>query len=338
MKPLICVPMGDPAGIGPEVLAAASVDPIVKSSARLLGVGNLEVFTHAAKNMRVSPVVNLVDEELRGLSDTDLNFLSLDNIKLDDFEIGKPSAACGRAGFEYVTTAARLALKGKVDALATTCLNKQSLHLAHVPYIGHTEILAGVSGVSSPLTMFQVHSLRVFFLSRHMSLTEACKFVTKEKLLDFIKKAVASLETLGISKPRLAVAGLNPHCSDNGLFGSEESREITPAVEAARQEGFDVTGPLPADSVFYFALKNKAFDAVISLYHDQGHIATKMVDFERTISVTLGLPFLRTSVDHGTAFDIAGKGLASSVSLVEAIRLAALYAPAFRAMNKNQFL
>lgn len=330
--------MGDPAGIGPEVLAAASVDPIVKSSAHLLGVGNLEVFMRAAKSMHVSPAVHLVDEELRGLSDTDLNFLSLDNIKLDDFEIGKPSAACGRAGFEYVTTAARLALKGKVDALATTCLNKQSLHLAHVPYIGHTEILAGVSGVSSPLTMFQVHSLRVFFLSRHMSLTEACKFVTKEKLLDFIKKAVASLETLGISKPRLAVAGLNPHCSDNGLFGSEESREITPAVEAARQEGFDVTGPLPADSVFYFALKNKTFDAVISLYHDQGHIATKMVDFERTISVTLGLPFLRTSVDHGTAFDIAGKGLASSVSLVEAIRLAALYAPAFRAKNKNNFL
>lgn len=333
MKPLICVPMGDPAGIGPEILAAATVDPIVTSSARLLGVGSLDVLSRAAQTMHVTPAIHTVDDSLSGIREGELNFLDLANIKVTDFEIGKESAACGKAAFEYVAKAASLALAGKVDAVATTCINKKSLHLARVPYIGHTEILAGISQTKDPLTMFQVKNLRVFFFTRHLSLMNACKAVKKEALCSFFLRCAAALQTLGITNPRLCVAGLNPHCSDDGLFGNEESKEIAPAVQAAKDAGCNVAGPFPADSIFHFALTSNNYDAVISLYHDQGHIATKMVDFERTISITLGLPFLRTSVDHGTAFDIAGKGLANPVSLVEAVRLAALYAPNFHALK-----
>ena len=220
-------------------------------------------------------------------------------------------------------------MAGKVDALSTTPINKEALKAAKVPYIGHTEILADLTKSAEPLTMFQTHELRVFFLTRHLSLLDACKAVTRDRVLRHIRRCSEALGCLGISEPRLAVAGLNPHGGEHGLFGHEEDAEIAPAVEAARREGYRVDGPKPADSVFYFALKG-AWDAVLSLYHDQGHIATKMVDFERTISLTLGLPFLRTSVDHGTAFDIAGTGKASATSMIEAIRLAALYAPNFR--------
>ena len=222
-----------------------------------------------------------------------------------------------------------LALAGEVDALASTPINKESLKAANIDYIGHTEILADLTGTPDPLTMFQVRDLRVFFLTRHMSLVQACKLVRRERLEDYIGRCLKELVRLGVAKPRLAVAGLNPHCGEHGLFGFEEVEQIEPAIAAARLAGLDAVGPVPADSVFHFALQGK-YDAVLSLYHDQGHIATKTLDFERTISLTLGLPFLRTSVDHGTAFDIAGQGRAGSVSMVEAIRLAALYAPNFK--------
>lgn len=334
MKPLICIPMGDPAGIGPEILAATACDSTVYKTARLVGIGDRRVLQRAAQAMGVAPCLHDVDLALDDLRDDGLNFVDLANADPNAFEVGKPGPVNGRAAYEYVAATAKLALAGKVDALATTCLNKEALHMAHVPYIGHTEILAGIASVKNPLTMFQVCSLRVFFLTRHLSLKKACEAVTKDHLLTFIFQCSDALKTLGIAEPRLFVAGLNPHCSDNGLFGTEERDAITPAVLAARQAGCDVQGPFPADSVFHRALVNKSCDAVISLYHDQGHIATKMVDFERTISVTLGLPFLRTSVDHGTAYDIAGKGVASPVSLLEAVRLAALYAPFFKHSHK----
>ena len=179
------------------------------------------------------------------------------------------------------------------------------------------------------MTMFQVRNLKVFFLTRHMSLRDAIDAVTEENVYRYILRCCAGLKNLGIGNPRIAVAGLNPHSGEHGLFGWEEVREVAPAVERAKQDGICVEGPVPADSVFHIALKG-AYDGVISLYHDQGHIATKMVDFERTISVTIGMPCIRTSVDHGTAFDIAGKNLVSEVSMYEAIRLAAEYAVTYR--------
>ena len=184
--------------------------------------------------------------------------------------------------------------------------------------------------MEDPMTMFQVQNLRVFFLSRHLSLKGAIEYVTKDHVYRYIKRANQGMKNLGIEKPRLVIAGLNPHSGEHGLFGWEEVDEIMPAVEMAKAEGILIDGPIGADSVFHLALKGY-YDAVISLYHDQGHIATKMVDFDRTISVTVGMPYIRTSVDHGTAFDIAGKNLASEVSMCEAIRLAAEYSTTYKA-------
>lgn len=329
MKPLICVPMGDPAGVGPEIVAASAVDPLLRGKARIVAVGNGEILRRAAEAMNVAPVINRVDADLSGIREDALNLVHMDNLPLSSFAHGVVDGMCGRAAYEYIAKAVELAAGDKVDAIATAPINKESLKAAKVPHIGHTEILAELTDSHDPLTLFQVHSLRVFFLTRHMSLARACKSVTRERTLDYIRRCSAVLNQLGIENPKMIVAGLNPHCGENGLFGDEEVRELAPAVADAQREGYAVSGPSPADSVFHFALHGSC-DAVISLYHDQGHIATKMVDFERTIALTLGLPFLRTSVDHGTAFDIAGKGRVSAVSMVEAIRLAALYAPNFK--------
>ena len=190
-------------------------------------------------------------------------------------------------------------------------------------------MLEELTNSHDPLTMFQVRSLRIFFLTRHLSIKEAIDQMTKERVHDYIKRSYDALIKLGVKEPKLAVAGLNPHSGEGGLFGHEEIDEITPGIKLAQEENYDVVGPVPADSVFFQAL-NGRYDAVISLYHDQGHIAAKMTDFHKTISITNGLPFLRSSVDHGTAFDIAGQNIASSESMEECIKLAGEYALTFR--------
>ena len=236
---------------------------------------------------------------------------------------------CIRDSFESIRVAIDLALAGEVDAVATAPVNKEAFRAAGVSQIGHTEIFGERTATPDPLTLFEVKGLRIFFLTRHLSLAEAIRRITAERTLDVLRRAAAALRTLGVPSPRLAVAALNPHGGEHGLFGDEEERALVPAVSAARAEGIDAHGPLPADSVFWHAAQGR-FDAVLSLYHDQGHIAAKMYDFGRTVSITCGLPFLRTSVDHGTAFDIAGTGRASEVSMVEAVRAAARYAFAVR--------
>ena len=323
MKPLICAPMGDPAGVGPEILAASLADAAVTDMANVLVVGNTEIMRRAAAIMKADLDFNEVDADLNGWREGAANIINMDNVDMASFAYGKVQAQCGQAAFEYIKASIELTLAGKAAAVATTPINKESLKAAHVPYIGHTEIFGDLTGTKDPLTMFQVHNL-----TRHLSLIDACRAVKKDRVLDYIGRCTSALKLLGLKNPSMVVAGLNPHCGEHGLFGNEEDAEVVPAIEEARRQGFNVHGPNPADSVFHFALKG-AWDAVLSLYHDQGHIATKMVDFERTISLTLGMPILRTSVDHGTAFDIAGTGKASAVSMVEAIRLAAEYAPNF---------
>jgi 4-hydroxythreonine-4-phosphate dehydrogenase len=234
----------------------------------------------------------------------------------------------GQAAYEYIKMSIELARDGKLDAVATAPINKKSLKAAGVDYIGHTEMFADLTETEDPLTMFQVFDLRVFFLSRHLSLKKACEMVTEARVYSYIKRCVKALARLGVEDGKLAIAALNPHGGEHGLFGTEEDEEITPAINKAREEGYDVVGPVPADSVFHKGLKGN-YDAILSLFHDQGHIATKMVDFERTISLTNNMPFLRTSVDHGTAFDIAGENIADSLSMEEAIRLAVEYAASF---------
>ena len=237
---------------------------------------------------------------------------------------------CGQAAYDYIEKSIDLANSHKVDAVATTPINKESLHAAKVPFIGHTEIFAKLTDTEDPLTMFETNGLRVFFLSRHLSLRDAIDAVTKERIENYVPRCLKALEKLGVTEGTMAVAGLNPHCGEHGLFGTEEVNEITPAVEELKKQGYPVTGPIGADSVFHQAALGK-YNSVLSLYHDQGHIATKTLDFDKTISITNGMPILRTSVDHGTAFDIAGTGKAGEVSMIEAIRLAAKYAPYFQA-------
>jgi 4-hydroxythreonine-4-phosphate dehydrogenase len=257
-----------------------------------------------------------------------LNLIDLDNIEMDRFAFGRVDPMCGRAAYAYIEKSIELAMAGRADAVATTPINKESLRAGGIPYIGHTEIFGALTGTEDPLTMFEVRGMRVFFLTRHVSLRQACDLVTKDRIKDYVRRCTEALRRLGVTEGTMAIAGLNPHSGEHGLFGNEEVEEVYPAVEELRQEGYDVAGPIGADSVFHLALQGR-FNSVLSLYHDQGHIATKTLDFERTIAVTNGMPILRTSVDHGTAMDIAGQGIASAVSMIEAVRLAVKYAPAF---------
>ncbi|GAA0237798.1 4-hydroxythreonine-4-phosphate dehydrogenase PdxA [Metaclostridioides mangenotii] len=327
-KPFIGVPIGDPAGIGPEIVVKSIAGEDTNSYANTVIFGDKKVLENAIKICDLDLEIKVIEDVKDGVyNNKTLNLIDLDNIDMDKFEFGKVSGMCGKASYEYVEKSVEFALDKKIDAVATTSINKEAFKAGNVPYIGHTEVLEALTNTHNPLTMFQVRDLRVFFLSRHVSLRKACDLVTEENMYDFIVRSKQSLDELGIKNGKLAVAGLNPHCGEHGLFGNEE-RYIEKAIERAKTDGIDVIGPIGADSVFFFGLQGK-YDAVLSLYHDQGHIATKTVDFHKTISITNNMPFLRTSVDHGTAFDIAGKNIADEISLVEAIRLAAEYAPKF---------
>lgn len=327
-KPYIGIPLGDPAGIGPEIVVKSIAKESTNSYCNPVIVGDKKVIEKAIKVCNLKLDIKVIKDVKEGIYNNEtLNLIDLNNIDIDKFEYGQVSGMCGRAAFEYIEKVIDMAMKKEVDSIATTPINKESFKEGKVPYIGHTEVLEDLTNTYNPLTMFQVHNLRVFFLSRHVSLRKACDLVTEENMYEFIVRSKEALRELGIDNPKIAVAGLNPHCGEHGLFGDEE-RGIEKAIERATKEGINVVGPIGADSVFFFGLQG-SYDAVLSLYHDQGHIATKTVDFHRTISITNNMPFLRTSVDHGTAFDIAGKNIANEISLEEAIRLAAEYAPNF---------
>ena len=329
-RPVVAITLGDPSSVGPEIVVKALASggltdvcvPVVVGDARFVrralgttgAVLDVSVIARPGGATGLPGRAEVVDVPAYGV---------------DGIGWGRIQAPAGRAAFEAIRASIDLALAGEVDAVATAPVNKEAFRAAGVTQIGHTEIFGELTGTRDPLTMFEVKGLRIFFLTRHLSLAEAIRRVTAERTLDALRRSAAALGTLGVTSPRLAVVALNPHGGEHGLFGDEEERELAPAIARAREEGIDARGPLPADSVFWHAAGGR-FDAVLSLYHDQGHVAAKMYDFERTVSITCGLPFLRTSVDHGTAFDIAGTGRASEVSLLEAVRAAARYAYAVR--------
>ena len=328
-KPLIVVPIGDPAGIGPEIVTKSIDDRELLKIANCVIVGDRKIMENAIKIVNADLELNVVEKVSDCVFKVGvMNLIDLDNINMDKFEFGKVNAMCGRAAYEYIEKSIKLAMDGEVDAVATTPINKESLHAAEVNYIGHTEIFGALTGTEDPLTMFETNGMRVFFLTRHKSLRAMLDDIKKDRIMDYVKRCTDALRKLGVNEGTMAVAGLNPHCGEHGLFGYEEVEEIMPAVEELKKEGYDVAGPIPADSVFHQVALGR-YNSVLSLYHDQGHIATKTLDFDKTISITNGMPILRTSVDHGTAFDIAGKGIAGAVSMKEAIRLAAKYAPFF---------
>jgi 4-hydroxythreonine-4-phosphate dehydrogenase len=329
MNPVIAVPMGDPNGIGPEIALKALCLKRPFECASPYVAGDAGILKKVKQCLGIKVEIRLPkDLQSAEYSPGIVNVRQVDGIDPAGLRMGEVQGLAGKAAFACIKAAAEDALGGKADAIATAPINKESLKAGGVNFIGHTEILASLTDTFDPLTMFEVKGLRVFFLSRHVSLEEAIRLCTKDRILSYIKRCSEALRQLGVNGGTMAVAGLNPHCGEHGLFGHEEVESIEPAVLEAKACGYDVAGPIGADSVFSQALNGK-YNSVLSLYHDQGHIATKTLDFERTISLTIGMPFLRTSVDHGTALDIAGKGIASEVSMVEAIALAGKYARAY---------
>ena len=324
-KPIIVVPMGDPAGIGPEIVIKALCAENVKTQANCVVIGDKSVLEKNAEICEIDAKFNVISD----IGDADfsfdgINLIDLNNAPVGSFESGQVNGICGKASFEYIKLAIEIALEKKADAVCTPPINKEALKAGNVPFIGHTEIFGDLTGTADPLTLFEVRNMRVFFLSRHVSLRKACDMVTKERVVDYVKRCTEALAQLGVKEGTMAVAGLNPHSGEHGLFGTEEMDGVAPAVAELKKQGYLVEGPVSADSVFHLALQGR-YNSVLSLYHDQGHIATKTLDFERTIAITCGMPILRTSVDHGTAYDIAWQNKASFVSMEEAILVAGQY-------------
>jgi 4-hydroxythreonine-4-phosphate dehydrogenase len=325
-RPLVGVTLGDPAGIGPEIIVRALGEADLYELSRPLVLGDRSVLERAARAVGVEPKLHLVGRPAEGRFEPGtIDLLDLANVDLATLEWGQVQAQAGRAAFDNIRTGIELALAGEIEALATAPINKEALQLGGVPFLDHTAMLGKLTNSPDVLTMFVVRKLVIFFMARHMSLRKACDEVTAENVCATLVKAHAAMTRFGQPKARFGVAALNPHGGEHGMFGDEEIREIAPGVERARAAGVEAYGPIPGDAVFHQCLQGR-YDAVLSLHHDQGHIAAKTYDFERTISITTGLPFIRASVDHGTAFDIAGKGIASAVGMAESIRVAAKYA------------
>lgn len=331
MRPILAITMGDPAGVGPEITVKALSDASIYDRCRPLVIGSAAILKNAARITGHSEItVHAVDSPAQALYvPGTIDVLDPGIDQSAEIEPGKVTAAAGEAAFQCVVKAIELAMAGQADGTVTNPISKEAVNLAGHHFSGHTEIYAHYTGTKK-YTMMLVHeNLRVVHVSTHVSLREACDRVKKERVLDCIRIAHDTCRRLGIPNPKVGVAGLNPHCGEHGLFGTEDTEEIAPAVEAAKAEGIDAAGPVAPDTVFSKA-RGGWFDVVVAMYHDQGHIPMKVVGFVYNqekqewdevagVNITCGLPIIRTSVDHGTAMGHAGKGNASELSLVNAI-------------------
>ncbi len=321
-RPILGITMGDAAGIGPEVLAKSLADKLVYDISRPFIIGSSYAMEQAikftGKPLKVREI-NKPSEMLAQYGTIDV--LDMHNLDPKDIQVGKISAACGRASMEYIQKAMELCLSREIQAMVTAPINKEATMLAGYEGLGHLEYLAKATKAKVYATMLAVGNLRCVHLTTHYSLRDACDKVKKQRIVDYLKLTDEDFKKWGFGQPRIGVAGLNPHAGEDGMFGREEIDEIAPAVKEAQSMGINATGPYPADSIFNHAI-NGRFDVVLVMYHDQGHIPVKVHGFEKSVSVALGLPFLRTAVDHGTAFDIAGKGIANAESMEEAMKVA----------------
>lgn len=315
--------MGDPAGIGPEVVLKAVAEEEIRRACIPVIIGDAQLLAHTARTLDLQSgyeIVRLGEPIPEDLSEPLI--FHLDNIN-GIIEPGVESGAAGKAAGAYIEAAVELCAAGSVDAIATAPINKRSLFLGGYSFPGHTEFLAHLTGSEEFAMAFVAANLRIVLISTHVPLAEAIRLVEKDRIVSTINLTHRELQRWGIARPRLAVAALNPHGAEGGLFGMEESAEILPAIEACHGvDNIDVRGPFSADTVFLRASRGE-FDAVVACYHDQAMIPIKCLSFGEAVNVTLGLPFIRTSVDHGTAFDIAGKGIAEHSSMIAAIKLAA---------------
>ncbi len=334
-KPVTAVTMGDPAGIGPEIVLRMMQEKELYDECKPFIIGSIPILQRAEKVIGLDkPVVyNKISEPSEAKYKLGVvDVLETGDYDYDSVEYGKVQKLAGQMSMDYIMKSIELGMAKKIDAVSTAPIHKGAIKMCGVTQAGHTEIYQDETHSEYALTMFSTHKLRVFFVSRHMALKDACDFASKDEVLRHIRNIDKELRLLNMENPLIAVAALNPHGGDNGLFGKEEIEQLIPACEEAKKLGINVVGPLPADSVF-FQGKDGRFDAILSLYHDQGHIACKTYDFEKSITITYGLPFMRSSVDHGTAFDIAGKGIAQAVSMLESTIKVAQYS---RMKNGNK--
>jgi len=322
MKPTVAITMGDAAGIGPEIILKSlnlkhlyeKCNPVVLGDYKVM-VGALGI---TGLDLKINRVTKLSDcKYTYGTVD----LIDFDNVNMENFKFGIEDPKCGKAAVEYTIESAGMCMAGAVDAMVSAPLNKESMHMAGYKYEGQTQILAEYTETSKYAMILIYKNIRLMMLSGHMSLLEAINRVKEDRVYDLIKLAFGSLKNLGIADPIIAIAGINPHASEKGLFGTEEADEITPAIERAKKENINVLGPVPPDSVFVKA-KEGTYDLVLTMYHDQANIPLKVLGFGKIVTFIAGLPIIRTSVGHGTAFDIAGKNIASEENLVEAIKTA----------------
>lgn len=326
----IAITMGDPSGIGPEVVVKALTERSVYEKCIPVVIGDCEALQDAVRFCHLNLKLNEVKDFQAAAGDYGVvDYVNLGYLKPGSWQYKENSAICGEASFQYVIHAIRLAMEGKAAAVITAPISKESVNMAGHPYSGHTEIFAEYTGTKDYAMLLASENLRVIHVTTHCALSEACRRIRKERVLTVIRLAEQGCKMLGIANPRIGVAGLNPHCSENGLFGTEEASEIIPAIQEAKAQGIAVEGPEPPDTVF---VKCKAgiYDIVVAMYHDQGHIPLKLNGFQwdketgkfksiRGINCTIGLPIVRASVDHGTAFGKAGDGLANADSMLDAI-------------------
>ncbi len=326
IPPIIAITMGDPAGIGPEVLLKFAASEIKNPTplCRIVAVADGKTLKATAKQFDISLPFHFLEKfHTNQLAPNALNVLDLHNLPEGCLATGRVREATGKASVEYVLKAVELAMKGEVDAITTAPICKEAIHLAGFPYPGHTELLAETTKTEDFAMMMVGGKVRVVLVTTHLPLKDVAKEITKERVARTIRLTDRSLHLYEGKRPSIAVAALNPHAGDGGVLGREELETIIPAVEECAKEGIRVTGPYPADSLFAKA-KRGDYDAVVVMYHDQGLIPVKMEGFGGGVNVTLGLPIIRTSVDHGVAFDIAGKGLADPSSMGVAVRYAAV--------------
>jgi len=323
-RPVVAVTLGDPAGIGPEIVLGALASKELYDACIPVVIGNVEIIRRCSESAGIkSGRIEVLDSPRKARGELGVvEVLQVELPEADLIQPGKISREAGAASEAFIRRACELGLAGQIDVICTAPINKEALRLAGVEHIGHTEMLAAYLGSQNPLTMFMTENMRIFILSRHLSLRDAVDYVTGERVYAFIKQVHTAMTNFGFRSPSIGLAALNPHAGDGNQFGTEEAEHLIPAAQKARQEGMQCSDPIGADSVFNMALEGK-FDCVISLYHDQGHIAAKTRDFYGTVTATLNLPVLRTSVDHGTALDIAWRGIASPVSMKAAIHAAA---------------
>lgn len=328
---MIAMTMGDPAGIGPEIIIKALSGPSVRRISQVVVIGDRTALEQAARGLKPRPSIRSVSgpEEAARFPKNGIDVIDLKNVDMARLAIGRPTEAGGRASIEAIRAAARLALEQRVAAMVTAPISKEALNAAGYPYPGHTELLAELTGskeagmlMVSPGRSGKECGLRILLVTTHVAVRDLPGRLTQQRVENSLRLVHrAAVETFGLRHPRLAVTGLNPHAGEGGLFGLEEATLIRPAVEQARREGIPVTGPWPADSLIRQAYEGR-YDFVVAMFHDQALIPVKLLGLGRTVNVTIGLPFIRTSVDHGTAYDIAGRGIADPGSLVEATRMA----------------